>query len=121
MTRLLIASALAAFVLTGCSNSSSTIHVVDGLNRQIYLTVPSGTKVNVGDTYIVYHMQRMEASSSGMSEHAGHAGHGGGDEPRSVRHVIGRVEVIRIADATHAEARVLSGVVEEGGFAEKDN
>jgi hypothetical protein len=121
MRLLLIAMALAAFGLMGCSSSSSTIHVIDGLPKEVYLTVPNGAKLNVGDTYIVFHMQQTEGSSSGIGGHAGHAGHGGGAEPRSIRHVLGKVEVIRIADATNAEVKVLSGEVMDGVLAEKDN
>ena len=86
MTRLVIVATFAAFTLMGCSSSSGTIHVIDGLTKEIYLTVPSGTKVNPGDTYVLIHTEQTTGSMDAMAGHGGHeghAGHGGGDEPRS--------------------------------------
>ncbi|MBI4535648.1 MAG: hypothetical protein HY708_05170 [Ignavibacteriae bacterium] len=105
---------LAATLLYGCSSSSYGIRVVDGLPKETYLTFSKGSPVNVGDVFILYHMQQASASGGG---HGGHGGGGGG--PLNLKHEVGRVQVVSIADDTHALVRVISGRAEDGLDAER--
>ncbi len=107
-----------AFVLflAGCSSASYSIKVVDGLPKEIYLTFTKGSPVQVGETYTLFHLQQAPASSGGG--HGGHGGHGGGGTV-NLKHEIGKVQVVKIADETHALVKVLSGYVEDGVKAEK--
>jgi len=108
---------LIATVLYGCSSSSYSIRVIDGLPKETYLTFSKGSPVNVGDVFVLYHMQQAPASGSGHGGHGGHGGGGGG--PLNLKHEVGRVQVIKIADETHALVKVLSGYAEDGLNAEK--
>lgn len=105
---------LAATILNGCSSSSYGIRVIDGAPKEVYLTFSKGTYVNVGDIFVLYHIQQAPASGSG---HGAHGGHGGG--PLNLKHEVGRVQVIKVADETHALVKVLSGYAEDGLNAEK--
>lgn len=102
--------------LAGCSSASYSIRVVDGLPKETYLTFSKGSPVQVGDVFMLYHLQPAPASSGG-----GHGGHGGGGGGGTVnlKHEIGKVQVVKIADETHALVKVLSGYVEDGVKAEK--
>lgn len=101
-------------LLSGCSPPSYGIRVIDGLPKETYLTFSKGSPINVGDVFVLYHIQQAPASSSG---HGGHGGGGGG--PLNLRHGVGRVQVIKIADETHALVKILSGTAEDGVQVEK--
>lgn len=105
------ATLLSMFALLsfGCA-SSFGIQVVPGMPEEVYLTYTQGIHVQVGEVYVLYHRERP---SSGMSG-GGHAGHGGGSTVLSTRHEMGRVQVVKITDDTHALVKVLSGVAQEG-------
>lgn len=108
---------LAAAVLYGCSSSSYGIRVIDGLPKETYLTFSKGSPVNVGDVFVLYHLQQAPA---GGGSHGGHGGHGGGGGgPLNLKHEVGRVQVVSIADETHALVKLLSGYAENGLNAEK--
>jgi hypothetical protein len=108
---------LAATIAYGCGMSSYGIHVIDGLPKEIYLTFSKGSPVNVGDVFVLYHIQQAPAS------HGGHGSHGGlgagGSERVNVKHEVGKVQVVSIADDTHARVTVLSGHAEDGLHVEK--
>jgi hypothetical protein len=106
-----------AVIFYGCASSASSIHVVDGLSREVFLTFSKGTDVRVHDVFVVYHVQVSPRSATGGG---GHAGHGGGGAV-NLRHTIGRVQVIELVDERHALVKVLSGQVEEGALAEKED
>ena len=106
----------AATILYGCS-SSYGIRIIDGLRKETYLTFSKGSPVNVGDVFMLYHMRQAPASGSGHGGHGGHGGGGGG--PLNLKHEVGRVQVIKIADETHALVKVISGYAEDGLNAEK--
>jgi hypothetical protein len=105
---------LAGLFLTGCSTQYG-IQVIQGLPEEIYLTFDAGSQVQIGDVFILYHVQQALGGSGGGG---GHSGHGGG-KVSVVRHEVGRVQVVRLADATHAQMKVLSGTVSEGLTIEK--
>ncbi|HEX9657073.1 MAG TPA: hypothetical protein VGB89_09215 [Bacteroidota bacterium] len=108
-------AAMLLLLFSGCSSSSYGIRVVDGLPKETYLTFSKGSPVNVGDVFVLYHIQQAPASGSG---HGGHGGHGGGG-PLNLRKEVGRVQVVSIADDTHALVKVLSGQADDGLEAEK--
>jgi hypothetical protein len=108
---------LAATILYGCSSSSYGIRVIDGLPKETYLTFSKGSPVNVGDVFVLYHIQQAPASGSGHGGHGGHGGGGGG--PLNLKHEAGRVQVIKIADETHAVVKILSGIAEDDVQVEK--
>lgn len=103
-----------ALLSIGCA-SSFGIQVVPGLPEEMYLTYSRGANVQVGEVYALFHVER---ASSGMSG-GGHAGHGGGSTGQTSRHEMGRVQVVKITDETHALVKVLSGVVQEGLVVER--
>jgi len=106
---------IAAVILFGCSSSSYGIRLIDGAPREIYLTFSKGTDVKVGEIFTLY---RIQQPPSGSGQHAGHGGHGGGGR-LNFRQEVGKVQVLSIADETHALVRVLSGYAEDGLAAEK--
>lgn len=106
-----------AFIFYGCASSSYSIHVIDGLSREVYLTFSKGADVKVDDVFVLYHDQMAPSNTTGGG---GHAGHGGGGSSM-VRHTIGRVQVIRLVDENHALVKVLSGEIEEGVHAAKED
>jgi hypothetical protein len=113
MRQAIIVTAFAfALFLAGCSLASYSIKVVDGLPKEIYLTFTKGSPVQVGDIFTLYHLQQAPANASG------HGGHGGSGTI-NLKHEIGKVQVVSIADETHALVKVLSGYVEDGVQAEK--
>ena len=89
--------------------------MVDGLPKEIYLTFTKGSPVQVGETYTLYHLQQAPANASGHGAHGGHGGSG----TINFKHEIGKMQVVSIADETHALVKVLSGYVEDGVRAEK--
>ena len=105
---------LTGLFLTGCTTHYG-IQVIQGLPEEIYLTFDAGSQVQIGDVFILYHVQQALGGSGGGG---GHSGHGGG-KVSVVRHEVGRVQVVRLADATHAQMKVLSGTVSEGLTIEK--
>lgn len=111
-----VASFTLVLLLSGCSASSYSIKLVDGLPKETYLTFSKGSPVQVGEIYALYHLQQAPASSGGG--HGGHGGHGGGGTI-NLKHEIGKVQIVKIADETHALVKVLSGYVEDGVKAEK--
>jgi len=104
--------ALSIATLAGCS-SSYTIQVIDGMPNEVYLKFDKGADVKVGDIFVLYRM--MPAPSGGS-----HAGHQGSSGPMNLKVGIGRVQVVRIVDEFHAEVKILSGRVENGVSAEKN-
>jgi hypothetical protein len=118
MKQAIIATAFALLLLaSGCSSSSYGIRVIDGLPKETYLTFSKGSMVSVGDVFVLYHIQQAPASGGG---HGGHGGHGGaGSGPLNLKHEVGKVQVIRIADETHALVKILSGIAEDDVQAEK--
>lgn len=112
MKSIIIVSMTTLF-LAGCA-SSFGIQLVRGLPEEVYLTFAKGTNVQVGEVYVLYHVQKTSAAGGGGD----HARHGGGGQV-NVRHEIGRVQVVRIADETHALVKVLSGNASEGVAVEK--
>jgi hypothetical protein len=101
-------------VLYGCSSTSYGIRVVEGLPKETYLTFSKGSPAGVGDVFILYHIQQPPASGGG---HGGHGGAGSGS--LNLKHEVGRVQVIKIADETHALIKILSGIAEDGVQVEK--
>lgn len=97
--------------IIGCS-SSFTIQVIDGLPKEVYLKFDKGADVKVGDVFVLY---RVLTPSGGGGSHGAH-GAGG---PMNLKQEIGRVQVVQIADETHALVKILSGIVEDGLTAEK--
>ncbi len=108
---------LLSFVLFGCS-SSYTLHVIDGLPKQVYLTFDKGTEVKVGDVFVLYRMEQVHQSNE---QHGGHGGHGGSSSSgvARIKQEVGRVEVVGITHETRATVKILSGNVEDGLSAEK--
>jgi hypothetical protein len=105
---------LAATIVYGCGMSSYGIHVIDGLHKEIYLNFSKGSPVNVGDVFVLYRIQQTPASGGG------HGGHGGaGSRSVNLKLEAGKVQVVSIADDTHARVTVLSGHAEDGLHAEK--
>jgi len=100
---------------TGCGSISYGIHVVDGLPKETYLTFSKGSPVSVGDVFVLYRIQEAPSSGGG---HGGHSGHGVGGSAK-MKHEVGRVQVIKMADETHALVKILSGYAEDGLKAEK--
>jgi hypothetical protein len=109
--RSIFVAPMMALLLVGCA-SSFGIQVVQGLPEEVYLTFDQGTNVQIGEVYILYHVQQSLTGGGG----GGHSGHGSGQGGGrvSVRHEIGRVQVVRIADETHALVKVLYGTASEG-------
>ena len=107
----------AATLFYGCSPSSYGIRVIDGLPKETHLTFSKRSPVNVGDVFVLYRIQQAPASGGGHGGHGGHGGGGGG--PLNLRYEVGRVQVIKIADETHALIKILSGTPEEGVQVEK--
>lgn len=101
-------------LFSGCSSSSYGIRVINGLPKETYLTFSKGSPVNVGDVFVLYHIQQAPASGSG---HGGHGGGGGG--PLNLKHEVGRVQIVSISDETHALVKILSGIAEDGVQVEK--
>lgn len=97
--------------ILGCS-SSYTIQVIDGLPREVYIKFDKGADVNIGDIFILYRMQQPPSGGS-------HSGHHGSAGPLNLKQEVGRVQVTRIMDDMRAQAKVVSGKVEEGFTAEK--
>ncbi len=114
-TVMTIAFTLGLF-LGACSSPSYSIRVVDGLPKETYLTFSKGSPVQVGEIYVLFHLQQAPASSG--AGHGGHGGHGGGGT-MNLKHEIGKVQVVKITDDIHALVKVLSGYVEDGVRAEK--
>jgi hypothetical protein len=116
MKSIFIAS-MTGFLFVGCA-SSFGIQVVQGLPEEVYLTFAKGTSVEVGEVFVLYHVERTSAGGGG----GGHTGHGGGAQGgggANMRHEVGRVQVVRIADDTHALVKVLSGTASEGRVVER--
>lgn len=114
---LITALVLQLVFLLACGSPSYSIRVVDGLPKETYLTFSKGTQVNVGDVFVLFHLQQAPSSSGGHG--GGHGGHGGGGGTINLKHEIGKVQVVTIADETHALVKVLSGYAEDGVKAEK--
>ena len=111
--KIMLGVSLMALLFAGCVPSFG-IQVVQGLPEEVYLTFPKGTNVQVGEVFMLYHVERT-ASGGGGGGHAGHGGGGGGGGAQvNIRHEVGRVQVVRIADDTHALVKVLSGTASEG-------
>lgn len=104
-----------AGIFFGCGSSSYSIHILDSTPAEVYLTYAKGASVKIGDTFALYHVENQPSSGEGWGSHAGHGGSG------PTRHKVedGRVQVVSIADETHALVKVLSGNVHEGMAAEK--
>ena len=103
---------LVATVLYGCSSSSYGIRVVKGLPKEVYLTFRKGTDVKVGEVFLLYRIESPPRNGGGYSHH-------GGGGSLNLREEVGRVQVVSIADDTHALVRVLSGQADDGLDAEK--
>ncbi|MBI5473554.1 MAG: hypothetical protein HY961_14540 [Ignavibacteriae bacterium] len=117
---MLIALLTFPLLLVGCGSPSYSIRVVDGLPKETFLTFSKDSAPNVGDVFVLYRLQQAPASSG--SGHGGHGGHGGGGGgPINLKHEIGKVQVVKIADETHALVKILFGYVEYGVKAEKVN
>ncbi len=114
MKKIGVIVAMALFLLS-CGSSSYGIRVVDGLPKETYVTFSKGSGVQVGEVFILYRMQQPPVSSG---SHAGHGGHGSGGE-LNLKEEVGRVQVVKIVDETHALVKVLSGNAEDGLKVEK--
>lgn len=106
---------ISLLLFSGCSSSSYGIRVIDGVPKEVYLTFSKGTDVKVGDTFVLYRVQQAPSTSS---QHGGHGGHSGGG-PLNFKQEVGKVQVVKIADETHALVKVLNGYVADGLNVEK--
>ena len=104
--------------IAGCSGSSYSIHVIEGMTRDTFRAFSKGADVKVGEIFSVYQVQTPPEGPNGAG---GHARHGRGSSMPSLRHTIGRVQVVELVDETHARVKVLSGHVDEGALAQDDN
>ena len=96
--------------LYGCT-ASYRIQVIDGPPRQVVLTYSKGADVNVGDIFILYHIQPAPPPR-------GREGHGEGRQP-ATKHEMARVQVVSVIDDSRAVVKVLSGQVEHALEAER--
>jgi len=99
----------------GCGSASYGIRVIDGLPKETYLTFSKGGPVRIGDVFIPYHIQQAPARGSGLGPHGGHGGSGSLGRKQEV----GRVQVVKMADETHALVSILPGYAQDGLKAER--
>jgi len=100
---------LFAFLLTSCS-TSYTLRIVDEQAQEIYLEFTGGDDVKVSDVFALYHYHQSQSTG-------GHQGHGSGQ--RSLKQLVGYVQVTRFVNESLAEVKILSGKVQGGVTVEK--
>ena len=76
------------------------------------MTFSKGTEVKVGDVFVMYRIQSPPRNGGGHSHH-------GGGGTLNLREEVGRVQVVSIADDTHALVKLLLGQAEDGLDAEE--